>query len=874
MIIEEAINKALNGDAILFLGSGASVDTPNIGGGKMLIGSKLAEKLQPGSSDLQQATELFIDEQNEIGNDGEQELIKFLISEFGCNSPLQEHRELVDINWKRIYTTNYDDIIESAYKEKSVTIKSATPSSDIKECINNNDLTILHINGYINSITKSKLNDEFKLSSYSYNTDQFTNSQWGALFKNDLNSYSTTIFIGFSMGYDLDIRRIVNTINKDKCIFIVRNGESAANIKTLKKYGKVYPIGLSGFVNIVNKVKKNYVPSRNVDLILTNFEVIESPKPLSVANDRQVLRYYSTGIRSDELYYIEKENYKSVVLRDCVEKIINDITSGIKAVFIHSDIGNGKSEIIEQLCMKLPNKYQKYKLIDENQKINIEIEAICNNGKKNVVVIENFFDYYDVFKNFNIYNCNDNIIFIFSARTSIYRSRSERFEIEPSTVYDVNRLSNNEISQIERIFSTYGFYPPENKITLSQYIKNNCNKRLQSLLISVMKNVTITDKLWTVCQDKLDSEYKYYKLVLFLIVMKLMALNLNMNDTLDLLKINSFDYSFDRDTDLYELIDRSVDKISIKSSILCLWILSKKKCIDDIVELLIDTAKVADYGFMANPKYRNFLTNLLSFKHLKFVLEASALDQEQKLDKINYLYGELKELSYYKDKYFFWLQYAISALELKDYEGAELHFGAAYRHLPKEMTPFEINNQYARLKMELLLKDDYTYSKTSTIEVIDTIDKLLTPTKALKDEEYYCYKMASSYYPLVFKKFYAVMSSNDKEKMTMLAKKNYNGCSTYLRYNTNSNFFSHLKSYIGIFGQLAFYDDTLEFKVTSIKRSKAFILYLGYVVINDEKKDACIKNYREKVYKESDIIPVKIDRFDSIHNDYVLKVSE
>lgn len=37
MIIEEAIDKALNGDAILFLGSGASVDTPNIGGGKMLI---------------------------------------------------------------------------------------------------------------------------------------------------------------------------------------------------------------------------------------------------------------------------------------------------------------------------------------------------------------------------------------------------------------------------------------------------------------------------------------------------------------------------------------------------------------------------------------------------------------------------------------------------------------------------------------------------------------------------------------------------------------------------------------------------------------------------------------------------------------------
>ena len=537
MNIDEAIKKALNGDAILFLGSGASVDTPNIGGGKMLIGSELARKLQPDTTDLQQATELFIDEQNERGNDGEQELISFLTSEFRCNSPLQEHRELVGINWKRVYTTNYDDIIESAYKEKSITINSATLSSNIKECINNNDLMILHINGYINSLIKSKLNDEFKLSSYSYNTDQFTNSQWGALFRNDLDSYSTTIFIGFSMGYDLDIRRIVNTINKDKCIFIVHDKESEANIKTLKKYGDVYPIGLSGFITKVNEIRKNYTPSNDRNLVLTNFEVIKSPQPLSVANDRQVIQYYCAGMRYDELYYNEKGNYKSIVLRDCVERIINDITSGTKAIFIHSDIGNGKTEIIEQVCMKLPNTYQKYRLSDTNQKINIEIEVICNNKKKNVIVIENFFDYYDVVKNFNLYNCNDNIIFIFSARTSIYRSHYEKFEIEPSTVYDVNKLSDNEISQIEKIFSTYGFYPPVRNITLYQYIKNNCNKRLQSLLISVMKNVTISDRLWAVCQKKLDSEYKYYKLVLFLIVIKLMALNLNMNDTLDLLKM-------------------------------------------------------------------------------------------------------------------------------------------------------------------------------------------------------------------------------------------------------------------------------------------------------------------------------------------------
>ena len=123
-----------------------------------------------------------------------------------------------------------------------------------------NENICFHINGSIQNLTKSELNTSFKLSDYSYNTNLFVNNQWGNLFKLDLKTYSTIIFIGFSMKYDLDIKRIVNKINKDKIIFVVNENEPDVNQKFLSKYGSVEPIGLDGFMNAVNNVKKTYNP--------------------------------------------------------------------------------------------------------------------------------------------------------------------------------------------------------------------------------------------------------------------------------------------------------------------------------------------------------------------------------------------------------------------------------------------------------------------------------------------------------------------------------------------------------------------------------------------------------------------------------------
>ena len=62
MNLEVAIKYALSGEAILFLGSGASVGAINQNDECFPIGSLLAERLYPGSYNLDQSADLFCED--------------------------------------------------------------------------------------------------------------------------------------------------------------------------------------------------------------------------------------------------------------------------------------------------------------------------------------------------------------------------------------------------------------------------------------------------------------------------------------------------------------------------------------------------------------------------------------------------------------------------------------------------------------------------------------------------------------------------------------------------------------------------------------------------------------------------------------------
>jgi len=212
---------------------------------------------------------------------------------------------------------------------------------------------------------------------------------------------------------------------------------------------------------------------------------------------------------------------------------------------------------------------------------------------------------------------------------------------------------------------------------------------------------------------------------------------------------------------------------------------------------------------------------------------------------------------------------------MKDYEAAELRFNTAYNKLPSENQPFEIDNQFARLKMEVMLLDNYNYNSKTYTEICE-INKLLSPTDAKNDDEFYCYKMSSSFYPRLFDKFFQVMNENEREGLHELAKINYNRCEQYINKINNPHIQKSAYQIKEIFLKLAFYspqDNLYDFSINRISKNFA----IGTIKKGDKHENASlhISNISDSYINEIDevlsinqTIKVKLIRYNKKYNEW------
>ena len=102
MGLVKAIQHALNGDAILFWGSGASFGAKNIMGNDIISSGELSELIYPDCENLTQAVDLFLS-QSKTRIDNELKLIEILKNEFNCNEITDEQYESLTYFSKTLY---------------------------------------------------------------------------------------------------------------------------------------------------------------------------------------------------------------------------------------------------------------------------------------------------------------------------------------------------------------------------------------------------------------------------------------------------------------------------------------------------------------------------------------------------------------------------------------------------------------------------------------------------------------------------------------------------------------------------------------------------------------------------------------------------
>lgn len=768
MDLKQAISHLLNGETVLFLGSGFSAGAIKADGKEFSTATPLAHKLLQDSgfepqeyiNDLGAASEIYQDAM------GEHKLVEFLRNEYSAVKITDSQDYFGSLKFHRIYTTNYDNVIDLAYRNHHKALRFATLSNNLNDFRDKQNLCV-HLNGRIESLTIDSLNNEFKLTNVSYLTENITNSPWITLFRTDLKTAKAVFFVGYSMQYDLDLQRIVyeDTELKEKCFFILREDESKATLRLIKKFGTPYPINLDGFVAKIKEIAME-IGNRPIKLEapILCFTKVKTPNTPSRILDSDVFDLFTKGEYSfDKIFHstISPIDYKYCIYRSKVKEIFNDIKSNNKNILIHSDLGNGKTILIQELeAILAMNGYSVYHYNKYWATLNNEMEVICQKHDKTAIVFE---DYSDKIKYLETLGCirTDQIIIV-SERTSMNDICYEKLYniFGDFSHYNVNKLSPEDIDAISEILNTYGLWAElasSREDLKEQFIIRDCKNQISSLILKLLHSPNILqkfDKLVT----SLKNEEGYYEAIIFILIAKVSRIDIDLDDLSYAIGADQINTpKFKKNPHVSEFVNFEDNSIKPKSSILAKELLQRIFDSEIIVSVLIKIFTRLSPHYYSNYNIKNILRRMMTYTNIQHILNKE--DQNYKYNLLHF-YESIKVLETCNKNPHFWLQYAIVMLSQYEYEKARSYFETAYSYAEKldNFDTFQIDNHYARF----ILENEIEFgSKASCIKAFTEAHNILMDPKHKREVRHYPYRVAQNYYPF-YEKFYKVMSPTEK----------------------------------------------------------------------------------------------------------------
>lgn len=765
MEIEEAIGYILEGESVLFLGAGYSAGATNIQGKPIINGRDLNILFKERCSIVDDISLDFSAEtfQEQYGPD---EMISLLTDQFICTSVKAHHRIIAEQPWKMVYTTNFDNVFEFASnkcKKKIVpALINEEPSSFSKQRI------CLHINGYIERLSAKNLNKHIKLISTSYLDDYFNKSKWSYIFRQDIRMAKSVFFIGYSL-YDIDIARIIYSSDSifNKCFFIVGDSCPDWMINKINKCGVALKINAQDIAHKITEAKKDFSPTVKP---LDDFAYLEeyippvSHKDLMDSDVFELLFFGSSepsligrSLENDSgfLYYVPRK-----VLFDIKDHLLN----GGKNILIHSDLGNGKTLIIDGLKNQLrQHGYRIFSIASNNDDTFREIEnAIQLKGKK-VFVVENYQHYLNVLK--FLHNKRDyDTHLVVTARSLLHDIFYDRLNasLDHADImeFDVNRLDHLSIKTLLHLFDKYGLWGSKAHLLprpKKHYLENEANGQLQLILVQLFESPVIINK-YKELMSLIRTDETHKETLLAILILNTIGIKSTIELISTLTQSSSINRSsFHSNEAIRQIINSDAGSIHLRSPITSRYFLHELGEGQSLSKLLIKIARSCQANFNNDQVFSDILRSLVVYGQLQ-----SLLPEKNKRVAIKTFYEDIKNLSYCKNSPYFWLQYAIARLVLEDFEEARAYFKHAYG-LAKGMADFntyQIDNHWARFLIVYSIKRDDDEFADHLLEAHAIIS-----TQIYRGENgQYPYKIARLY-PEVIQKYFERITDYEKESI-------------------------------------------------------------------------------------------------------------
>ncbi len=763
MKLNVGIEHALNGNAILFTGSGFSKGATNIQDGNFLTGRELRMLLQKESGIAEEITlglaaEMFIKHNKSVDP-----LIALLHKQYTTKSVASHHRLIGSVNWRRIYTTNYDNVLEIAYSENSRKLAPVTLAHDPAQLSSKVDVCV-HINGYIDLLTRESIFNTFKLTDTSYLTDDFSKSDWAFIFRTDLRQAQAIFFLGYSL-YDIDITRILYEEPEliEKCFFITQPDPSPALKFTLDKFGTVIPEGVTSFANKIDDRKRTWNPAK-IEPVYVAFENVQAPKILSEIKDQDIFNLFLYGRDNTDLIYsslLTPKDVKYYIRRAAIDSIFSSIGKGRKTFLLSSALGNGKTHLCLGIAFSaLAKGYKVFLCKDGGDYLEKEISSICKLDEPVILIIENYHRYLNKIRHLQL-NRSARLILILTARAETndiyYEDLVEALRgANPDTI-NIDHIDNEAIKQIVEVFDNYGLWgtlAAKKNADKIRYI-HRLDDSFQRLLLELLNSPDIINRFVDILTG-LNEIRGVTEVIVVACALTMLNYEPRLSTISELLEANvAGDIKFRKDPRIREVVDIYKDTIGIKSPIFGRFLLSHIPDSSLVIDTIIRIAKKADNLARIDTTFRLLFRELIRFSNLQLILP-----EHQRRPAIINFYEALKNLRSTEKNPQFWLQYAIARLSFPELDEAKVYFNTSYAlagAIPNYDTT-QIDNHYARYLLERAIREENPHIAFDQYSEANA----LLGKQILRPNRHYPYRVAIGYYEF-FLKHYDKLNPDQKE---------------------------------------------------------------------------------------------------------------
>ena len=792
---EQALSYALSGEAIFFTGSGFSIFATNPLGLTLMSGKKLAEDLSEKVG-LDTDTPLDIVSQEYIDEIGERSLCHYLKERYTVSEFKDFYKVFTKIKELKVYTTNYDNLLELVCESYRKNVNSYNLLEKINKCNKKN--MIMHLNGNIQDL-EDELPDGFYLTHLSYNNSPLYDSPWYPYIKDEIRSARAIFIIGLSFKSDLDLRRLINSDPEitDKCFIIESPYLSEKDKNYLSKYGHVLMNGVDQFCKDLDSATPIEYEKKLSSYRFKSFKPYIKERAYTGLTDQEMFNILFLGqVSKNAFLQDESEKFQFLVNRVKINDALNLIKQG-KSIIIHSDLGNGKTIFLNQMLYKLQDYKIFYIVSNQNEKYNKEIEFLCESGEKILIVIDPynlFLSDFEKFKNYNL----ENIQFVLLSRTAMHENccnilydtidqmRGVDFSANP---INLNTMSRDELSELSDIITRFGFWGEKTNLSKDEKLDllfNRLNGKFQNILLYLFSECQIKEKFENIIRD-ISSDNLVMQILILSFINEILELNFDIEDFNIIFNRDNIDKIIrKRKDDLGELIDYSSNRLRIKSSIISKSLIGSsavsRKAVLDTLLMVSNRLSVLYDG---NRKYTAALKNLASASYLSFIFDYT-LDSKLLIE----YYEKIKENNFNKNNLFFWEQYAITCVNVKDFSRAKRYFETSYslsRKRGRNFSTFQIDNHYARYLLESqIFTRNYETASSVFIEAHKLLTKIYISDDLINDR-YYQFRVA-----ILYKEYYDIFFSSftDEEKSGFIVRcqEMYEKLKSYLRVNQHEDY--------------------------------------------------------------------------------------